>query len=804
VARLSKHLMESRLVTVVGPGGVGKTTVALAVAHQLAETFAGAVLFVDFSMLSEPRLVATALATMLGLPVQSETPTPALVQFLKRRRLLLILDTCEHLIDAVAEMAMAIISAAPQTRILATSREALRLDGEHVYRLDTLPCPEEESILASAALQQYAATQLFIERATANGAKLDLDEPAAAIVCDICRKLDGVALAIELAARRVDSYGLEQTAALLDQRLGLLWQGSRSSPPRHKTLHATLEWSYELLSVLERAVLRRLTVFVGHFTLDAALEVTSDAKVDRRLVVGAIDSLVEKSMVAARPLGAMMRYRLLDATRAYVLELGDADSEMTPLAARHASYYRRWLERTGNEWSSLSTGMDRAPHFNALNNVRAALNWSFGEFGDTGLGIGLAAAAAPVLRAMGLMPECRRWAERALAALDDTTRGGSEEMQLQASVGLALMFASGHSDAAFAALRRSLDIAEARGDRLNEARLLGQLTFYHLRGGEFRACREYAERCSAIASTLDDPGVSALAHTLMGIAFSILGALPEAHRELNAALEIGRSPASRAVFFGFDHHHWAEIALVSTRWMRGYTEETRRAIDQAFKDAEAMHHPVAWAIVLNAVAVLLWVGDLDVAERRLDWFISRARSSSFTPYFHIGHAFKGELAIRRGDFDAGVEAIQDHLSKLHEARYELFTTRLQIVLAGGLASSDRVPAALTLLAAVEQTIDMSGYLTYLPELLRVKGAILLSCQQAVEAESSFFRSLEVSRTHGSRVWELKTAVDLAELWVAQGKAAEAREFLQPILAGVAPDMSVEDLKAGRMLLFRLE
>src|SRR5262249_17448706 len=199
---------------------------------------------------------------------------------------------------------------------LAPSREALCIEGEHVYRLDALACPPDGQALTAATMQEFPATQLFVERALASGAHLSIGDVEAPIVADICRKLDGVALAIELAARRVDTYGLQQTAALLDQRLTFLWQGSRSGPPRPHTLHAALDWSYGLLSELERMVLRRLAVFVGHFTLDAAVEVVTSSTLDRSAVFGAIDSLVTKSMVATHPLGAMMRYRLLDTTRA--------------------------------------------------------------------------------------------------------------------------------------------------------------------------------------------------------------------------------------------------------------------------------------------------------------------------------------------------------------------------------------------------------------------------------------------------------------------------------------------------------
>lgn len=438
ILKLSARLNSTRFVTIVGSGGVGKTTVAVAVGQHLMEAFSGAVLFVDLSMISDPELVSTALASMLGLTIVSSDATPSLIAHLRDRRILLILDTCEHLIAAVAALASNIHMAAPQVHILATSREALQVESEHVYRLDCLACPPDDNGLTAEVAQTFPAPKLFLERAMASGAQLDFSDAEAAIVVGICRKLDGVALAIELAARRVEAYGLHQTAALLDQRLTLLWVGPRTAPPRQKTLQATLDWSYGLLTDTERVVLRRLAIFVGHFTLDAALAIVTSATLDQALLLGAIDSLVAKSMVATRPIGAMMRYRLLDTTRAYALEMNVEAAERTDLAVRHATYYRRWLEQAGSDWSTLSTGMERAPHFAGLNNVRAALEWCFGPSGSVEIGFGLAAAAAPVFLVMSLLPECHRWSERAILALDDAMRGGPEEMHLQAGLGISL------------------------------------------------------------------------------------------------------------------------------------------------------------------------------------------------------------------------------------------------------------------------------------------------------------------------------------------------------------------------------
>lgn len=330
MAAVSDRLIASRFVTIAGPGGVGKTAVAVAIAHDLLETFADAAHFVDLAALSDPDLVITSILLMLGLPAQTDDPLPALLAHLQDKRMLLILDNCEHVIAAAAPLAAEIFQAAPQVHILATSREALRVEGEQVYRLAPLAVPPDGSGVTVAAAQTYPALQLFLERARAGGAQIVLDDANATIIARICRKLDGMALAIELAAGRVEAYGLEQTATLLDERLNLLWQGQRTSPPRQKTLQATLDWSYGLLSDLERLVLRRLAVFAGHFTIDAALEVVPDERVDRARLFDAVDSLVAKSMVAPRPIGAMMRYRLLDTTRASRDRTGRRGSRRPP------------------------------------------------------------------------------------------------------------------------------------------------------------------------------------------------------------------------------------------------------------------------------------------------------------------------------------------------------------------------------------------------------------------------------------------------------------------------------------------
>jgi predicted ATPase/DNA-binding winged helix-turn-helix (wHTH) protein len=807
VLKLSARLNASRFVTIVGAGGVGKTTVAIAVGHHLVDAFSGAVLFVDLGMLGDPGLVTTAMASMLGLSVQSNDATPNLVAYLRDKRILLILDTCEHVVDVVASLAASIIDAAPQVHILATSREALRVESEHIYRLDALAYPPDEPGLTAAMVQTFPATQLFVERAVASGARLDISDAEALLVASICRKLDGVALAIELAARRVESHGLQQTAALLDQRLTLLWLGSRTAPPRQKTLQATLDWSFGLLTELERVVLRRLAVFVGHFTLDAVLEVVTSATLDRATVLGAMDSLVAKSIVATRPIGAMVRYRLLDTTRAYVLEIRIDDAEAADLAVRHAAYYRRWLEQTGIDWPNLATGEERTPHFAAINNVRAALEWCFGPDGNADIGIGLAIAAAPVFLAMSLLPECHRWSERAIFALDDAALGGLDEMHLQAALGVSLMFTRGGRDAARIALERSFAIAEERGDALDQVHLLGPLNMFHLRTGDFTTALRFARNCSATAATLEDPVAIALAHAILGISLHLRGELAEARAELEAALDRGPRPQrTTTIYLGFEGKILARAILARNLWLQGHPDQAMACARQAVEEAAAMDHSLTLAIALVwAISVFLWTGELKSAEAHIDRLIARAESQSMAPYLLVGRGFRGDVAIRRGDAANGVEGLRGSLQKLHAAPYELLTTELNLALVGGLSAIGQLDEALALIDESLGQVERNGNQLYLPELLRMKASLLLQLpdRNRNEARAHLTQALELSRGQGARAWELRSAIDMATLMAGAGEIDSARALLQPVFAPFVEGLGTADLKAAGRLLATL-
>src|ERR1700681_361773 len=335
---------KQRLITILGAGGIGKTTVALSVGHGALADFSGAAFFVDLSTVSDRELVIGAIASAVGLDPQLVDPKEALLNFLRPRRVLIILDSCEHLIEKTAEIADYIFQNAPDIYMLATSREALHVPGERVVRLCPLDCPPEQPGLTASEALAYPAARLFAERVSARRGDFSLGDDEAPMVAEICRKLDGIALAIDLAAGRAAAFGVRNTVAKLGSRLDLLKFGRRTANPRHQTLIAILDWSHDYLSEVERVVLRRVAIFVGHFTLEAALAVAEEVGIDESEIAGALGNLVSKSLIGVWTSSRGPCYRLLDTTRAYALEKLAASGEQDSIAGRHASFSIRMLE----------------------------------------------------------------------------------------------------------------------------------------------------------------------------------------------------------------------------------------------------------------------------------------------------------------------------------------------------------------------------------------------------------------------------------------------------------------------------
>jgi predicted ATPase/DNA-binding winged helix-turn-helix (wHTH) protein len=353
VNQLTERLPQSRLLTIAGPGGIGKTSVAIAVAERLIEAYEHGVRLVDLAPVRDPLLVPSALAAALGLELHSEEPLAELVAAVSDKRILLVLDNCAHIVGACAEVVVSVLRRAAGVHILATSREPLRVDGEHVHRLSPLESPPASASVTAAEALAFPAVQLFVERAAASSNDFALDDGDAPVAAEICRRLDGVPLAIELAAARVGTIGVRGVAAHLEEdRLGPLTDRRRTTSARQQTMRATFDWSYGLLTELEQAILRRLSVFAGSFTLRAAATVAADRAHSECEIIDNVLNLVAKSLIMTDTNCSEPRLWLFETARAYGLEKLAESGERDTIYHRHSECCRAFEAEADNAKAS--------------------------------------------------------------------------------------------------------------------------------------------------------------------------------------------------------------------------------------------------------------------------------------------------------------------------------------------------------------------------------------------------------------------------------------------------------------------
>jgi predicted ATPase len=805
VRSLADQLQMWRFVSIVGPGGVGKTTVAISVAHTLSDGFHDAVFFIDLAALTDPQLVPTAIASALGLMVQTQDPVVGLLAFIGDRKILLVLDSCEHVISVAAALAERVVSEAPQAHILATSREALRVEGEHVHLLHSLDCPPDDPGLTTMEALRYPAAQLFMERASASGYDVALSDIDAPIVAQSCRRLDGIALAIELAASRVGSLGIRGTAELLDNRFSLLWHGRRTALPRHETLNAMLDWSYSLLAEREKVVLCRLSVFVGHFTLEAAgsLALKPEAhgadETDDAGVIDAVAGLAAKSLISTTVINETTYYRLLDTTRAYaatkLAERGEADH----IARRHAIFYSRFLEHDEIIQSVLDEHdlSGYAPH---IGNVRAALGWALSDHGDAAVGIELATWAAPLFVGLSLLGECRGWCERALAALDDASRGTRQEMILQETLAMSSMLTRGNSDQVRAEFERGLALAEAFQDSARQLRLLSGLNIFLMRLGDIRGALAAAEQGGVIAQAAKHPAGAAWADWWCGIANHFLGnqAAAQLHLErgMAVAVELGTFNAN---FFGFRDR--VLVTLFRTLWLRGFSDQALKIARKAIEEAASRDQPRSICNSLfYASMFLLWTGDLQGASDLIEQLMVNAGRYSLAPFLAVGVALKGELAIAREELETGLELLRSALGTLHAQQYNLLITRFIGASAEGLCKTGQFEEALLTINGAIARATNGGVEFNLSELLRIKAQILAAQHDRESAMNCLTEALTVARAQSALAWELRSSMALARMLSEDGQRDQARHTLALVYDRFTEGFETADLRLARALL----
>jgi predicted ATPase/DNA-binding winged helix-turn-helix (wHTH) protein len=786
VDALGSQIGRRRLVSIVGPGGIGKTTVALAVAEIALSTFEDGVFFVDLAPLSDPKAVSSALLAMLAVSAPPDDALPALRAFLRERRMLLVFDNCEHLIEAVARLADGLVRTCADLHVLTTSREPLNVEGEWVHRQTALATPDPAELLNVATAYDYPSIRLFVERATSNSDSFVLTDANLGAVRQVCCRLDGMPLAIELAAARVESLGVQGLAERLDNLLSVLSQGRRTGDPRHRALKAVLDWSHDLLSDGERKVLRRLSVFRAAFTLESASHVAAGEEIDGAAVVEHLLSLIDKSLVTANTDHDVAHYRLLYATRKFAELQLSASGEAPALARRHAQHF--YDEIVARRKDPRAFGSPQLLAFTELTfeDVDAAIQWALSEPGAGGLGIQLALACSA--SDLGFL-------DRQLVRFEQVIRHvtglnpAMPELELEANANWSLF--SGGSNAfelrqeeVFARLLTQMS-GVSPADR---AACFQGMSIGAFGQGNYLTSLRFADEQGALG---DQPMAARQAERLQALNYHFLGR-QQAARKLTQALVDEVLTTARAPLLASARRSFSmRLVMARILWLQGHVDQAAAMAEAALADS-VQAHPFARckALGLAAVPVALWRGDLDVAQtanRQLRDLANRHSLGYWQSW--VGHFDKIVAARRAGEpVCSGLpDEVDRHFPRGNPTEADALPTFAEELLTE------------QALARVER--GEVGWCA--PETLRVHGVALFRNGGLAEAEAIFERSLALSRSQGTLSWELRTACSLARLWGGQDRQQDAQALLGSTYTRFTEGHGTADLVAARDLLVEI-
>lgn len=799
IARILAQLKAHRFVTILAAGGMGKTTVALAAAHLAAEAFPDGVHVVDLAPIVDAELVAPRVAAAVGCVTGGVDVLTVLRHWACDRRALVVLDSCEHVIEAASCVAEALVGAGASIAVLATSREPLRAAGEWLHRLAPMRLPQPGETVSASQVAEFSAMRLFVERASAADSVFALRNEDVPLLVSLCTRLDGIPLAIEIVAARVDSLGLAGLASQLESLLLRLPGQRRTAPARHNTLTALFDWSFRLLSPAEQQVLRRLSVFRNGFTVEAAIEVVADEALGAGEVQEGLLDLIAKSLVAPARGDDADRRRLLDTTRVYAGAKLDEAGERDAAHRRHAKWLASALAEAESAWNRMTRPQWVARYAPLIDDVRAALDWAFSPRGDIALGVDLTISGFALGRQMLLVDEFTRRAERAIDALsahgdaptsaDMGFAANSPRMRLNFLI--ACLGTGG--GARLLALAPELERAGATLDAdpaetIYRFTAINSMWALSVALGDLGKGAIWSERLVALAQTGQDPVAHLVAGRIQAQTLHFNGrhaqAAEWAQRVIGEAwrtipLIYNPSPVELRVSM--------RVVLARTLWMQGFPERAAVMAREAMENART-DSPLAecQAIVLGSIEVALWSGLDDVAHELAAQLKGIETLLGFSHWLRWGQRLRDVLALRSGDdtVDTGSEGFFDEPEPL---------------LADHLATMD--DRWLTPRCIQRAATGMVGWCA--PEALRRQGERALqerTVESQVRGEDFLQRSLALAREQGATAWELRTATSLARHWQARGRAAEARAVLEPVFTRFTEGFGTADLRGARHLL----
>jgi predicted ATPase/DNA-binding winged helix-turn-helix (wHTH) protein len=795
LASLLVQVGRRRLVSVVGPAGVGKSTLALAAAEHLAVAERIEVCFVAADIIENATLLPAAVAVALGLSSPTDA-TASLLAYLADREVLIVVDNVEHIADAIAALVGGIMSAAPAVKFLVTSREPLRLQGESLKRLAPLaiaPCSEHMTL---AEVVAYPAVQLFVQSALASCDTLELSDDDAGLLVEICQRLDGLPLAIELVASRVDLFGLAGMTCALDDQLLLQTAGARGALPRQRSLHGAISWSHALLGEDERQILRRLSIFRSRFTLQSAVDVLSDDTMNAQTIREGILTLAEKSLVATDVSGTNVLYRLLHSTRAYASDRLEEAGEVASLQRRHGAYHQGLLQGALAEWEKLSRTEWLANYSYLIDDVRAALDWAFGPDGDPLMAASLTVAALPFGYQLALLDEFKRRAEMSLAILE-RTGDGHLIARLRLTTALCLLALNAGLDRIelHALLAKVRDLAASVSEPRYRIEPALSEVIVLLEDGSYREAVEATRVLDISVREQGDPLGILLADRVAAQTAHFAG--DHGRAKTLAERVLRHSAGSIPMVYSqvpVDRRVSMRIILARVRWIEGSADQAiqlmREALSMAVNDGP---FATCQTLALGACPLALWVGNDGEAARTIELLLDQARRYSLARWLHLGRCYQTALEARgRRELDPASLTDQP-MSRPEPAgimQHETLVTINPSLIDSSLVARVR-----------------AGQPTWCgPEILRAYGEQLLDLHghaAASMAERHFEDALAMAREQGALAWQLRAVLSLARLWSSQGHDEVALNLLGDTVPIFREGHGTKDLREASALIHRI-
>ncbi|WP_087724358.1 ATP-binding protein [Pandoraea sp. PE-S2T-3] len=757
-----------RLVTVAGPGGIGKTSVAVAAARIIAGELSDGAVFVDLSTLATGDLVASAVAAAVGVSVVSGDPLANAIALLQGKHVVLVLDNCDPVLDATVEVVQRILAGTTTPFIVATSREPLRIEAESVHRLPPLASPPEGLDTSLDAAMQFPAIQLFVQRALAIDGAFQLSDDDAPGVALLCRRLDGMPLAIELAAARTAVLGVSELVQRLDDRLKLLKSDRRSGVPRHRTLEATLDWSFQLLGSDEQRMLTRLAIFRERFSLEWALAVAAD---DAAAGIEALAGLVSKSLISVDASNAMTPYRLLETTRCYAMAKLLASGEGSMIAKRHAFHVCALLGKAVDEIDGLGHGAWREKHAQALDDVRCALDWALAPDGDTALASRIAALSATLWMSTSMLSEYLGYLER-LVELDPGTSGDpSLAAQVWGAIGFCRSTLRGPKGEAYDALGRALASAEQSDDLALRLPIHWTRFTADILNGRYADVLSESLAFGEVVKSIADPQADLVFHRMMALSRYFGGAYQDALR--HAELAIG--PGSNAIGMcagapsQLDHRVAALTMMARTLWTLGQFSRALGVAEQARARAVRTRHVTSLIFTLSFAScpISLWCGEIELAANVTDELRDccvRHGIPFFGSWFTI--------------FDHALELHVEHLAARESFSAVLYT-----------AAHAEMSVTLDPLAVTDDLVRRArdGLCDWCaPEILRSQAHVLLNAGQLSAAQSLLDEGIALATAQGALAWKARLVQTQAEALIRQGREADAAWLMERLTHEFSP------------------